>query len=169
MLKRRDAADYNPACRRGDSPSVLLLFSSPLRLDALLQLRSAPVRCAAVALLPQSGGAVRYPAGRMLSHRSLSVKWWRGTSGEGFYETVVGPSRAHRLPQRGPEDSRSSCRGVPGPDAHRACGWRLTLNGVECEMRFSLCAWDHGQILMGPREQTQQDWNRKEAVCGIFY
>lgn len=53
-------------------PPPLLL--SPLRLDALLQLRSGTLRCAAVALLPQSGGAVRYPAGRMLSHRSLSVK-----------------------------------------------------------------------------------------------
>lgn len=51
MLKRRDAADYNPACRRGDSPSVcpsfLLLFSS-LHSGSTLSSSSAPVRCAAL-------------------------------------------------------------------------------------------------------------------------
>lgn len=46
MLKRRDAAEYNPSCRKTVSTSFLpLLVSSRLRSSALLQLRRAALQC----------------------------------------------------------------------------------------------------------------------------
>lgn len=86
MLKRGDAADYNPARRRGDSPSVL----PPL----LLCCPPSPLRCAALQWpccpVTQRGGC---------SHTACPQSTeGGGERREGFYQRVAGPRRAQRLP-----------------------------------------------------------------------
>lgn len=81
MLKRRGAAEYNPACW-GAEDRIARLSTSCFSC-ALLSSSSWQVRRAAVHPLTQCEGGGRLMK-TMLSHRLSFHKWWKGKGGGAF-------------------------------------------------------------------------------------